>query len=88
MTDIEKSEAFRTIQNALVPMVPLTLRFQYTDAKGEITSRHVEPYELRGETLYAHCLDRDALRQFKIGQMTEVMVGHKFKPRHPIVIPV
>ena len=88
MTDIESTETYRKIQTSLVQMVPLTLRFTYEDSKGEVTQRHVEPYEIKGDRLFAHCLDRDSIRQFKIEKMEGVIHGEKFRPRHAIVVPV
>lgn len=88
MTNVEDTKEFRKIQAAMVPMIPLTIHFGYTAADGTASERHVEPYEIKGETLFAHCLDRDAIRQFKISQMTNVIHGEKFSPRHAMRVPV
>lgn len=88
MTEVENTEAFQKIQAAMIPLIPLTIRFNYTAADGRVSERHVEPYEIKGETLFAHCLDRDAIRQFKIDRMVNVIHGDKFKPRHALKVPV
>lgn len=67
---------------------PMTIRFTYTGADNTESSRHVEPYEIRGGILFAHCLDRDAIRQFKLERMQDVFHGTAFVPRHPIVMPM
>lgn len=84
---VPKSVANREIINrAMSQMIPRTLRFRYMAADGSISDRDVEPYELRDQTLFAFCTDRQALRQFKLERMSELEIGVKFTPRQAIVI--
>ncbi len=85
----EERTAFLSIQNAVIQHEPLTVRFTYTKADGEVTDRHVEPYEVIGgdkPQLAAWDIDKDALRRFLLAGMTDVMLGSPFKARFPIKI--
>jgi predicted DNA-binding transcriptional regulator YafY len=77
-----------TIRYAMLANPPKLLLFTYTDASGKVSRRRVEPYELRDGELFAHCLDREALRRFKVSHMTGIAHGQPFVPRQAIVIPL
>lgn len=64
-----------------------TIRFTYMDAKGKVTQRHAEPYEIKNGKLYSWDRDRDASRQFFLADISEVSMGETFVPRFPIIIP-
>lgn len=84
---IEATEAYRTLQKAMLQPAPRTVYFTYTDTKGVMSQRHVEPYEIKGDTLFAWCLTRDALRRFLITEIQDITLGAPFAPRQKIVVP-
>ena len=45
------------------------VKFEYMDSKGKVTTRRVLPKEAKGNKLYGHDLDKEALRSFIIGRM-------------------
>ena len=85
---IDETKEYRQIVKAILPAVPLTIRFEYVDRDGNITDRHVEPYEIKGDRLWAHCLEHGEIRQFKIESMSNVIHDEKFEPRHAVKVPV
>lgn len=80
-------EARQILQQVLVNPVPRLVEFRYTAESGGVTQRKVEPYELKGDELIGHCLERDAIRRFKLARMENIEVGDTFRPRHPIKMP-
>ncbi|SFG92863.1 Predicted DNA-binding transcriptional regulator YafY, contains an HTH and WYL domains [Desulfotomaculum arcticum] len=56
-----------------------TVSFEYCNAKGELSSREVEPHTLvlKGQKwyLYAYCRIRDSFRLFKLSRMKNVQVN-------------
>lgn len=58
-----------------------TVRISYTDKKGEATTRNVEPYEIRGNTLWAYCRKKKGIRQFDMSRIS------KAKPTKNLYIP-
>lgn len=58
-----------------------TVRMTYTDAKGDVTTRNVEPYEIRGNKLWAYCRKKKGIRQFDMNKID------KAKPTKNIFIP-
>lgn len=63
------------------------LRLSYLDKKGIHTVRSVEPYEIKNGKLWAHCLQRDGIRQFEMNRIVQAVVSEKrFVPRHEVKI--
>lgn len=63
------------------------LRLSYLDKKGTHTVRSVEPYEIRGDKLWAYCLQRNAIRQFDMNKIVQAMLSDKtFQPRYEVKI--
>lgn len=92
MSDISKWPkdaivAYRMCQQAMLDTK--TLRFKYRDAAGAVSEREAEPYEIKDDRLYAWCLQKEALRQFVLGNMTDVNIGTGFLPREgrSIILP-
>lgn len=83
----EALAAYQAIQRAMVKSAPHTVRFDYTDAEGETSSREAEPYEIKDGKLFGWCLERDALRQFKLENMSGVTIGQPFRARYKVVVP-
>lgn len=82
-------EARQVLQLAMVDQAPKIVEFQYEAKSGAISNRRVEPYELRGAILFAHCLLRDEIRQFKLENMSDVRnTGEPFRPRAAIIVPL
>jgi predicted DNA-binding transcriptional regulator YafY len=50
------------------------LRFEYTDSKGNVTIRTVEPYELRDGSFFAFCLTRNEIRNFSLNGISNTEV--------------
>lgn len=46
-----------------------TVRITYTDAKGDTSTRNVEPYEIRGTKLWAYCRKKKGIRQFDMNKI-------------------
>lgn len=84
----QTAKNFQIIQMAMAVTPPKTVCFEYTDAKGEVSTREVEPYEFKEGELVAHCTMKDATRRFKIDRMTNLREGKVFKPKFPIVVPI
>lgn len=74
-------EAYQACQRAMIALAPKLVEFTYVDSTGDASARRAEPYELKDGKLFAWCLTRNAIRQFKLESMTEVRVGESFKPR-------
>lgn len=63
------------------------LNITYVDSKGKVTSRVVEPYEIKEGKLYAYCQSRHGIRTFKLQSIHNAIVEpHTFTPRFPIYI--
>lgn len=68
--------------------VPERVRFGYVDHSGNVTERHVEPYQLvyaaRRWYLVAHDRDRDAWRTFRVDRISNpVLTGMRFTHQSP-----
>jgi len=46
-----------------------TVRITYTDVKGDTSVRNVEPYEIRGNKLWAYCRKKKGIRQFDMNKI-------------------
>lgn len=46
-----------------------TVTIQYTDAKGQVSTRVTEPYELREDSYWGYCHMRGSIRNFKIANI-------------------
>lgn len=63
------------------------LRISYLDKKNVHTVRSVEPYEIKNGKLWAHCLQRNGIRQFEMNRIVQAVVSEKsFVPRHEVKI--
>lgn len=72
-----------TIQNGMRDRK--VLRISYVDSKGKHSVRAIEPYSVRGNKLFAHCLARHATRQFDMNKIVNVILTEQtFKPRHEV----
>ena len=61
------------------------IRITYTDSKGDITIRTVEPYEVKDNKLYAYCTVRQGIRAFKLERIQSVEITEQtFEPRFPV----
>ena len=63
------------------------LRIIYVDSKGKVSERNTEPYKIEyrdsGIVLWAHCLEKDSVRSFKISGIQKAEVSDTdFTPRH------
>lgn len=81
----------KVIESALIEM--RLLLFQYTDKKGESTSRAVEPYRVVFKEshwyLQAYCTTRQDYRIFKLARMSEVRLSEStFEPRDFTALPM
>lgn len=50
------------------------IRIEYIDSKSNTTSRTLEPYELRDDSLFGFDIEKDAIRNFKLNQILNVSV--------------
>lgn len=64
------------------------LTFMYIGKKDHSMSvRHVEPYEIKGDSLYAFDLDKASIRNFKLNSIFDTKVTDiNFVPRFQIKI--
>lgn len=63
------------------------LKISYLDKKGTHTIRSVEPYEIKNGKLWAHCLQRNGIRQFDLNRIVQAVLSDKsFVPRHEVKI--
>lgn len=61
------------------------IKISYLDKKNVHTVRAVEPYEVRDGKLWAHCLQRDAIRQFDLNRIVQAVPTERtFTPRHEV----
>ena len=61
------------------------VNLSYLDQKGVHTVRAVEPYEVKKGKLWAHCLQRDAIRQFDLNRIVQAVPTERtFIPRHEV----
>lgn len=61
------------------------LRLAYRDLKGNTSIRNVEPYELRGNRIYAYCRKRKSIRQFDLSRISSAKMTHyAYLPKYPI----
>lgn len=58
---------------------------KYKDKKGDITTRYVEPYEIKGNDLWAYDPVKDSIRRFKVKNIKSVKTTNKiYEPRWEI----
>lgn len=63
------------------------LRIQYTDRKDDDSIRNVEPYEIRGDHLFAYCRKRKGIRRFDMNKMNSVKeTQYTYMPKYPVKI--
>jgi predicted DNA-binding transcriptional regulator YafY len=63
------------------------LRIKYTDLKDQASIRNVEPYEIRGDKLWAYCRKRKSIRQFDLNRIQQANVTkYTYFPKWPIKI--
>lgn len=58
-----------------------TLHFTYMNSKGELSSKHVEPYETKGDMFFGFDLFEHKIKCFKFGNMRLLSQGIEFAPR-------
>lgn len=59
----------------------------YLDSKGNFSERLVEPYEIKNGSLFAYCLEKESIRNFKLANINAAYHSTiKFKPRWAINI--
>lgn len=76
------------IARCMARHAPVTVRFMYQAAiDGVPASREVEPYEIKGDTLFGVCCAKQEIRQFKLAKMSEVTEGEVFTPTRAVVVP-
>lgn len=80
-------ECVSTIRKAMLDDPPRQVVLGYQRENGEMITRTVEPYELKGGTLFAYCTTDQHIKQFKLDRIRNVERGRAFKPTRPIVIP-
>ena len=63
------------------------LLITYADASNQPSIRTVEPYEIKGDTLFAYCRVKEGIRAFKLNriQSAELHLG-QYEPRFPVLI--
>lgn len=63
------------------------LQITYIDAKNQPTIRTVEPYEIKNGSLFAYCITKNAIRQFKLDKIQSAeMHLTEYEARYPILI--
>lgn len=63
------------------------LTITYIDSKGQVSSRTVEPYEVKDGKLYAFCHKAQNIRAFKLDHIQQaVLEAHTYQPRFPILM--
>lgn len=63
------------------------VRLEYRDLKGNVSVRNVEPYEFRGNRVYAYCRKRKSIRQFDFSRIQQAKITrYAFLPKYPIRI--
>lgn len=61
------------------------LEITYVDAKGKQSIRKVEPYEIKDGKLFAHCVDKNGIRAFKLDNLVSGRItDDTFEPRHDV----
>lgn len=75
----------KQIENGMINKKLISI--SYKDAKDQITTRTVEPYEIKNGKLFAHCRTRNSIRGFNLDRITSVTeTNMDFEPRYPITI--
>ena len=60
---------------------------QYRDAKGMVTTRDTEPYEMRDNKYWGYCRDKNSIRQFNMENVLSATVtDNKYAPRWEVKI--
>ena len=55
----------------------------YKDSKGGVSTRDIEPYEIKDGSVYGYCLSKNSIRNFKISNILLIKTkGKKFIPRY------
>lgn len=77
----------RTIERAATGQV--TVVISYTDNKGAVTVREVEPYEIKQNKLFAWDVVRSGIRAFRLDRIQTIEpTNSRFEPRFPINLAV
>jgi predicted DNA-binding transcriptional regulator YafY len=64
-----------------------TVSIAYKDAKGDVTQRECEPYEIKDNGVYMYCHMRNEIRFFKLDNILNAKeTNTPFTPRFPIEI--
>ena len=82
------AEARNIIATCMAQHSPTTVRFMYQAAIDvDANQREVEPYEIKGDTLFAVDCVKQEIRQFKLAKMTDCVPGEVFTPSRAVVVP-
>lgn len=80
-----KKRAMNSIERAASEL--RVVRITYLSNEGTISEREIEPYEIRGNMLFAYSLDKNSIRQFKLERILKATLTQKrYTPRWPIRI--
>lgn len=64
-----------------------TVNITYTDSKGNLSTREVEPYEVRGNSFFGYCLNKNSIRRFDFDKVRSAEItNNKFIPRWALKI--
>ena len=64
-----------------------TVAITYKDAKGVITERETEPYEVRDGKYWGYCTNKGSIRQFSLANILGARItGNKYTPRWEVKI--
>ena len=61
----------------------IVAEIMYKDSKGGVSTRDIEPYEIKDGSVYGYCLSKNSIRNFKISNILLIKTkGKKFIPRY------
>lgn len=59
-----------------------TVNITYVDKSGNVSTREVEPYEVRGESFFGYCLNKNGIRRFDFDSIRSAEItNNKFIPK-------
>lgn len=65
-------EVYRAIKDAATKRTLLEITYQ--DAKGNITTRSTEPYEIKDEAYFGYDVDQNSIKKFKLDRIIDAKV--------------
>lgn len=61
------------------------LRIKYKDKKDQDSIRNIEPYEIKGDKLWAYCRKKKGIRQFDLNKVSGAIVTkYTYFPKWPV----